>query len=227
MSDERDEGIERVRELLREGYHAPPPTPRDEMWAAIEARLAPRDGEASSLDAAGGSPDVRRALRRRRHRPVGWAVAAAALLVAGIGIGRWSTRTEPDATVAASREPDDAVLRAAALDHLGQTESLLTLVRADGRRGRLEAGTGAWARMLLTQTRLLLDSKENEDPAMRGLLEDLELVLAQIVGVSEAQSHDGDRARAELNMALQGLEEGDVLPRIRAVVPPGTGLSGT
>ena len=61
---------------------------------------------------------------------------------------------------------------------------------------------------------------------MRALLEDLELVLVQVVGVTE---HGGDRARtrSEMNLALDGLKERDVLPRIQAVVPAGLGLSGT
>lgn len=220
MSEERDEGMDQLREALREGYNAPPPTPRDEMWTAISAGLGSRDEQVVSLEAA----------RRRRalwQRPLGWAAAAAAVLVVGIGIGRMTAPSAPEMASEESAQPDDAVLRMAALDHLGQTESLLTLVRADGRQGQLEPGTGTWARALLTQTRLLLDSRENDDPAMRDLLEDLELVLVQIVGVSEAQASDGARARSELNLALQGLEERDVLPRIQAVVPPGAGLSGT
>jgi hypothetical protein len=60
---------------------------------------------------------------------------------------------------------------------------------------------------------------------MDRLLEDLELVLIQIVGVAEAGSGDDARRRTELDLAISSLEAGEVLPRIRAALPPG--LAGT
>ncbi len=100
-------------------------------------------------------------------------------------------------------------------------------MRADARDGRVDPAMGEWARVLLSQTRLLLDSPNTTDPAMRDLLGDLELVLVQVVRVTEVEGVDQGRARSEMNLALQGLEERDVLPRIQAVVPAGPGLAGT
>jgi hypothetical protein len=122
---------------------------------------------------------------------------------------------------------DPSILRVAAVEHLGRSETLLRMVRADGRSGRVDPAVGTWARGLLTETRLLLDSPGKQDPAMRELLEDLELVLMQIVGVSRVDQADEPRMREELTLALEGIEQREVLSRIQAVVPPGSGLAGT
>lgn len=210
--------MDELSRLLREEYHPPPPTPRDEMWAVIQAGLEREGPPPRALD------DVRRERALRpAWRQLGWAAAAVAVLGLGIGLGRMTApHTEP---VAVTPVPAEASLvRLAAVEHLGRSESLLRMVRADGAQGRLDPALGVWSRSLLTQTRLLLDSSGAQDPAMRELLEDLELVLVQIAAVSEAG--DQDRVRSELSLALSGLEQRDVLPRIQAVVPQGSGLAG-
>ena len=119
-----------------------------------------------------------------------------------------------------------SALRMAALEHFGRTESLLTVVRADARSGRVDPAMGAWARGLLAETRLLLDAPASDDPAVLELLEDLELVLVQIVGITDGAPSGSDE-ESELSLALEGLEERDVLSRIQAVMPAGPGLAGT
>jgi hypothetical protein len=222
-----DEVTEEWIGRLKDEYNAPGPTPRDEMWSAIESRLAPRGAETLSLDEA-------RARRRAdRGRLFGWAVATAALFVVGIGIGRSTAPSarapgsvaEPIVGVEGS-PPNAAPLRFAALRHLERTEGLLTLVRADGRSGRLDPSAGPWATSLLAQTRLLLDYTDTTDPAMRGLLEDLELVLVQIVGASDLDGADDARASAEVTITLDAIEQHEVVPRIQALMPTGAGLAG-
>jgi hypothetical protein len=61
---------------------------------------------------------------------------------------------------------------------------------------------------LLTTTRLLLDSPAADTPSMRNLLEDLELVLAQVVRLRDAPS------RTELDLIHQALDQREVLPRL-------------
>ncbi len=214
---------------LREAYNPPPDTPRDEMWAVIEAGLAPRHpSSAPAHEVEVVSLQAERVRRRpTRRRVLEWAVAAAALLVVGVGIGRMSVRPSGGTATMASVTPNPAATRVAAVEHLGRTESLLAVVQADARTGRLDPQVGAWARDLLSQTRLLLDAHDERDPAMRQLLEDLELVLVQIVGITDAGPQDTARTRTELNLTLRGLQERDVLPRIQAVVPTGSPLSGT
>lgn len=210
-------------EALREEYNPPPEVPREAMWTVIRAGLPGQpDAEADvlSLDAA----------RRRTQAPrrsMGWAVAAAAVLVLGIGIGRMTAPAGPAANVAESAtSADAAVLRVAVVEHFDRSESFLALVRAEARAGALDPEMAAWARGLLSETRLFLDvSDRSEDPTVVDLMEDLELVLAQIVGVSEGGTVNAERVRTELDLALRGLEDREVMTRIQAVSGPT--LAGT
>lgn len=216
-----EEPMDELTRLLKEEYNPPPPTPRAEMWADIQAGMKGRGAQVVSLDVA----RERRGLMMRRT--LTWASAAAAVLIVGFGLGRFTAPTNMADTPATLRTPDPQVMRLAATDHLERTEALLRMVRADGQAGQIDPAVGQWAETLLTQTRLLLDSTENEDPAMRALLEDLELVLVQIVGVADTRGGDGARNREELSLALKGIEENHVLSRIQAVTPAGSVLAGT
>ena len=231
--DERDESeapmdrpeespeLRGMLEPLRD-YHEPGETPREEMWQAIVARI--RDGAAEPR-----AHPIERA-RRRRVRPgpwLGWAAAASVVLLIGVAVGR-STAPEapapsegPVAVVPSTDVQSAAGLDMAVRGHLGRTESLLTAVRSDGRQGRVDPAAAAWARGLLTQTRLLLDARAGGDPALIGLLQDLELVLAEILVVAEAGSMEGPRAQAELDLVLQALELSSLLPRLQAACPQG------
>lgn len=221
MSDEDRDDLGRI---LQEAYNPPPEVPRDDMWAAIQAGMAKDATQVISLDAA----------RRRRQgmvrRTAAWGAAAAALLVLGVGIGRMTAPgTAPMASAPDERAvgSDPGVMRVAAMEHLERSEALIRMVRADGASGRVDPAVGGWARGLLTETRLLMDASADQDPAMRELLEDLELVLVQIVGVSEAAGAGGSRSREELDLALDGIERRDVLSRIQALGPQAAGLAGT
>src|SRR3954470_5948392 len=71
------------------------------------------------------------------------------------------------------------------MQHLSEAEALLTSFRSRSTADQqMDAQLGAWARQLLSNTRLLLDSPVANDPQRRPLLEDLELVLVQIVQLS-------------------------------------------
>ncbi len=97
MLDDRFE--DQLRESARE-YNAPPETPREEMWAAIQAKRAEggdRGGRADRRwkDAYPLFPSV--PYRSYRRLPL-WPAAIAALLAIGIGLGRMSasrTRAGP------------------------------------------------------------------------------------------------------------------------------------
>lgn len=224
--DERDERrMDDMVGQVRSTYHVPSDIPREQMWQAIVAGIA----EIRAARAEAPAVDLDRARRSRswtRH-PGWWAVAAAALVVLGIGIGR-STAARGGATPAGAAAPADVAATdasrndaydVAAREHLGRTESLLTLVRADARNGSLDPATAEWAQGLLSQTRLLIDARRGDDRMLNSLLEDLELVLVQIVGVSGAGSQEAGRARTELQLTLKSLEQGEVLGRIQAALP--------
>jgi len=85
-------------------------------------------------------------------------------------------------------------------------------VRSDGQE-RLASAT---ARGLLATNRLLLDSPAGTDPRLKFLLQDLELVLAQIAQLApEGRSED-------LKLITDGLEQDGMMVRLRSAVPAGT-----
>jgi hypothetical protein len=226
MLNKDKNGMGKELEGLRERYNAPPETPSEEMWGAIQARMEPMGKPTLTVE------EGRKTRSARAYRALRWATAAAAVLVVGVGVGRvtapgFETLPEGAVRTAEVEERNSTVLRAAAVNHLTRTESLLTLVRADVRAGRVPPAMADWSRTLLSQTRLLMDAQTGNDPAMTELLEDLELVLVQIVAVTGGSSTDETRIRSEMNLALNGLEENEVLSRIQAVIPAGSRRFGT
>ena len=104
--------------------------------------------------------------------------------------------------------PNPAAYATATRAHLSRSESFLTGVRVDLTAGSADAEFEAWARSLLSRTRLLLASPAGRDPETRRLLEDLELMLAQVV-MTAATSDP-----AEVRLLGEGLEDGDLLRRL-------------
>ena len=205
MMDEREDKIdERLREAAQD-YHQPPVTPRDEMWAAIARRRA--------------EPKPVIVLRPWLR----WGIGIAAILALGIGIGRWSMPTEnvePPVALTPGRDsaPNPSVAyQVATTQYLSRAEALLTGFRAQGRDPQLVGS----ARELLSVTRLMLDSPAAQDPRLRTLLEDLELVLAQITQLPEG------RGAEEENLITQGLEQRGVMPRLRTAIPAGQAAAPT
>jgi len=198
-----DEWDQRLSKAAR-AYHQPSETPREEIWAGIRAR------------------------RKRRSilRPpqvIWWSVGVAALLIIGIGIGRLSMKSQPTkptpelAVQPPSRQ--SAAMGVAAIQHLSRVEALLTGFRAEGKAAGSDANFSASARDLLSNTRLLLDSPELTDPLMRGLLEDLELVLVQITQLSAEDGH------GEVDLITEGLKQRGLLPRLRSAIPAGSAVT--
>ena len=66
-----------------------------------------------------------------------------------------------------------------------------------------------WAGGMLVQTRLLMGTPVADDPAVLELLEDLELVLAQIVGISR------DNCARDMAWIRSGLENRSTIDRLR------------
>jgi hypothetical protein len=202
LHDDRDPLDDRIRELARD-LNVPPPTPREEMWQAISARRTAQAG------------------RWPRPRWIPWAAAAAAVLALGIGIGRMSAPL-PNRPMAVRDSAQDAprvnptAYRLATEEHLAQSEAFLTLFRASLERPGDHRLASATARQLLAGNRLLLDSPAARNADTKRLLEDLELVLAEI-----AQLSPGSRSQ-DLDLIRDGIERGDVLSRLRHAVPTGT-----
>jgi len=201
MLDDRFD--DRLRELARD-YNQPPETPREEMWAAIQAGRRRRFW----------------AVRPYLRRPVRLAAGIAALLALGIGLGRLTVQrptpvpTPVNLAVETPRARGTAY-QIATTEHLSQSETFLTLFRASLGSGGNERLASATARQLLATNRLLLDSPAAADARTRLLLQDLELVLAEI-----AQLSSQPKAR-DLDLITEGLEQGGVLSRLRTAVPSG------
>ncbi len=103
----------------------------------------------------------------------------------------------------------------ATIRHLANAEALLTAFRTDSRDAKMDAQLSKWARDLLSNTRLLLDSPAADDPQRARLLGDLELVLAQIVQLSPG-------AAAQDRDLIEGsIQSGHVMTRLRSAIPAG------
>jgi hypothetical protein len=247
-------------------YNAPPANvPREEIWSAI--RAARTSGPRIVYGNAGRSGPALSQVPRRVW--ISAAAAAALLVVAGIGLGRWSAPKPALTTVASTprvnpvvaptggteapavapeentgapsvRVPDRtagsnirssspvrvaqapaisdrgsaAAYQLVTLTHLSNAEAMLSSFRSHTDE-KMDAAMAKWARDLLTNTRLLLDSPAAADPRRRQLLEDLELTLVDIVQLSPASGAQ-DRQMIEKN-----LDQGHVLTRLRSAIPAG------
>jgi hypothetical protein len=118
---------------------------------------------------------------------------------------------------------DMSAYRLAVVEHMARTEVLLTSFRAQARTAEVEAQAdaqfGVLARDLLRNTRLLLATRTNEDPALTRLLEDLELVLMQI------SQYTAEGRRGDLDAINQSLDRRNVLPKLRSTIPAGASAS--
>ena len=196
---------ERLTELLddaRRTWPLPPEPDYQAMWGRIER------------EAFAG---VRRDTRTPSWRVFSSGIAAALML--GIGLGRFSTSatSSPPSTMASAVVTDTATAASSAYDRvaselLGRTVLLLTSLPAEARSVGAGERFSLQATELLTSTRLLLDSPAASDARFKDLLEDLELVLAQIAMLQSG------RTRQEIDLITDALEERDVVPRIRSAV---------
>jgi hypothetical protein len=199
---------DRFDELMRDAAHTyrkPPEPDFEAMWNVV----ARETWGVASPTRAGRSFPFRRA------------IGIAATLMLGIGIGRATVTfkgasqqkapTVATTPIAARTDSlsEPAPYSTETSQYLGQTAALLIALPSEVRAGRANGQFLTRAGELLTRTRLLLDSPAANDPTMRNLLEDLELVLAQVVHLENNQN------RTELDLINRALEQRDVIPRLR------------
>ena len=202
MTDER---LQELMDQARDSYRVPPEPPLDAMWARIERE------HFDAIPSRDATPSRWRA-RRQWWAPL---IGIAATLVIGIGIGR--VTATPDAPelplISDATRSGASPLGRSTYEYLDETVTLLASLSRGAERGA-ERGDSLFisrASQLLGTTRLLLDSPATTDPRMRALLEDLELVLAQV-----ARLRTVPRAE-ELTFIADALDERDVVPRLRTV----------
>jgi len=183
-----------------------PDAPLEEMWRVIESTHFDRQVSRS----------------RTWMKATPW-IAVAAALVIGIGIGRYlpsrkSTVTPTlTSTTASPVKADTSAVADAYRDqtsrYLGQAAALLISLPAKDASAKADTKFSNEAADLLVTTRLLIDSPAaNQDPKLRSLLEDLELVLVQIARLR------GERNKGDLDLIHQAVEQGDVLSRLSSAV---------
>ncbi len=231
MNDERDGTrdepeveeafVKALEAAARKLYNPPPETPREEMWQEIRSMRDDRGDDVAAIDSAPS--------RRAMPRPKPWWIGVAAALVIAFGLGRisdapFAPRAGDEPTVAeagvegaGSPRGADAPLseaemlpyRYATTELIDRSETLLTMVREGGEAEESVDEVREWARPLLTRTRLLLGSPAADDPELRALLDDLEIVLVQISQLAGADSE-------EREWIDEGLDESRLLFRLRA-----------
>lgn len=103
-------------------------------------------------------------------------------------------------------------LRLVTLQHLAGAEAMITSFRQTSRNGAVDAQISAWAKELLGTTRLLESSKQIDDPVMKRLLEDLDLVISQIV---QYTAH-GTMNTEELDLIEQSINKRGVMSKLRS-----------
>jgi hypothetical protein len=154
-----------------------------------------------------------------------------------VAVAQGSRGVEPRATAVASNAP--SVTRAtpdrsgttpgsgargnatsayelAEVNHLTAAEALLTSFRTRSPADQQQdARLAAWARELLSNTRLLLDSPVAADPQRRPLLQDLELLLVQIVQLAPGGAPQ-DREIME-----RTLQQDQFMTKLRTAIPAG------
>jgi len=206
MDDREFEDL--MREVGRD-YPAAPTPPLETMWHRIQARaFAPR----------------------QLPRAVTWTrpLALAATLVLGIGIGVVGSRLAGPALGTLeqpvefandpqSRADEPSPFVGVAGDYLEQTTALLVAVTDPDQRLAYAPGTVRRARELLSTTRLLLDAGAH-NPALRDLLQDLELVLAQV-----ARTNDDGAAPGDAAFVSEALAQRDLLPRLTLLLADSRG----
>ena len=204
MMDKKD-----LEEVART-HNSPPEVPRDRMWEKIDAARSGRRGVLQPDFTPRPSP---------AFRILRLAAGVVAVLVLGVFIGRMmSQQPEPIPVPVAVHEVESIdpgvkkeIYRLAARDLFSRADYLLTdfKVRSCGEDDLSE--TPRWAGGMLVQTRLLMDTAVAEDIEMENLLEELELVLAQIVGLSR------NNCAGDMAWIRHGLQERATIDRLRTM----------
>lgn len=195
-----DEALDRLIVSARASYHVPPAPDLDALWRGVEAQRG------------------RRGTRMIATR--WWRVAGiAAAIVFAFTLGRVSVRSAgvelpmvASAPGTGANTPASTPVTTTTSELLGQTAVLLTALPADGADPASDRRFAQQAGELLTTTRLLLSSRATEsDPALRTLLEDLELMLAQVARLRAGET------RTERELITEALQQQNLVPRIRTI----------
>jgi hypothetical protein len=230
MSDEK---FEEFLQQHAPDYNRPGEAPREEMWRVISkarskpkkswVRYTPWIGMAATLLLGVGIGRYVQQTPTTAPAPAPTSIAKAPLPAvteapteerAPDAIVPTPVTRRPAAAPSPRREAVDLAssltpVNQASREHLGRAEALISVIAATPADAVMDSLTGRWARDMLTNTRLLLDSPAGDDPSRRQLLEDLETVLVLLVQRSGAAVEE----RALLDRSLQRTQ---LLTRLRS-----------
>ncbi len=196
-----EEQLDTLIATARRTYHNPPPADLDRLWRGVSRR-------------------------RRLHwfGRSGQYLAAAAVFGVVFTLGRMSATASPSGSEMFAPMVDVEVTAPVVVDGrvhqpyettttllLGESAMLLSAIRVSHEGAATDRAWSAHAINLLSTTRLLLDARGGDDPRLRELLQDLELVLAQIARLQPAG------AREELELITDALRQQNIVPRIHRV----------
>ena len=141
---------------------------------------------------------------------------------------REGASTRPDRNVGPSHDDvttdEGLAFRLAVLQHLAGTEAMLTTFRTEAKSGDVDARLTSWARNLLRTTHLLqASSVASNDPTLKRLLDDLELVLLQIAQYTAKSPHRAE----ELELIERSIDKRGVMAKLRATNPAAQMPAGT
>jgi hypothetical protein len=210
MMDDKD--LEKRMSDLRDTWRVAGAPPLDRMWQRIETEaFAPAE----------------------RGLPLRWVrtlLPFAAMLALGFGLGQFAPKVigsshelagagrtgdrngVPARIVSSQEQPFVGV----ANDYLERVTALLVTLASESRDGRSMEYAASQAKDLLGTTRLLMDSPDPINPHLRGLLDDLELVLAQIARLPARPD------APDVYLIDQALDQRDVIPRLRVFMAENT-----
>jgi hypothetical protein len=123
----------------------------------------------------------------------------------------------------ATNETPSLAYRLVMLQHLTGSEAMITAFRASARRGEVDAQIAAWSRDLLSTTRMLEASPVTQDPTMKRLLEDLDLVIVQIAQYVTRGTTNPD----ELDLIEQSINKRGVISKLRSTLPARNAPAGS
>jgi hypothetical protein len=109
------------------------------------------------------------------------------------------------------------------LQHLAGSEAMITAFRTSAHRGEMDAELATWSRELLSTTRMLESSAATQDPTMKRLLEDLDLVIAQIVQYTTHGTNNSE----DLDLIEQSITARGVIGKLRGTVSARNPAAGT
>jgi hypothetical protein len=195
---------------------APTLTPRRStrtwVWMSMAAtlllgvalgRFAWRDGTGVTVDSPASSA-----------QPLLGPVAKAPTATAPVPVDPATVRRVPagGASIADARSTTYTLV---ATRHLADVEALLSSYTSASADARADSALGKWAKQLLSNTRLLLDSPAARDPVRARLLSDLEVILVQLV-----QRSPGSDAE-EHSSVERTINKTQIIPRLRSAAPAG------